>query len=344
MQPSENFITTEADALSGAETSDEIEPRFTRTFFVIFAAHVALISLLPFFDKAAKPPVKPAEQITWMDADALIAAASVPLPEPAVDPEPIAELPLEPVLPPPTPEPEAEDKLEPVPEPPPVLEPKADPIPEPKQKPEPELATKPKPEPKVAPKPEKPKLEKPKSVTKPFIAQRKPEQKPKKSDPKPKQRTATTDKKPEIKKPDVLQPTQPSPTQTASNTSTRAEGKDPSAQATGGNSTGGNKPGGLTQSELSSYFRSVGERFRTVWNEPVTVIGTGRDLVAYVRIRVKADGTVESATLNGSSGSREMDDSIQAAFPTFKNVPPPPPALLKSNGCMEETMEIKLGL
>jgi len=317
MSAPENFIDSEADALSGG-FSDEREPDFKSTLFVIFTVHIAVISFVTFFEGDKKQSPAPLEQITWMDADALMAAASAPLPEPEIAPEPVAD--TEPMVVPDSPSP-------PYPEPEPEPEPKAEPVITLKPKPEPE-------KPKDEPKPDKPKPPKPKPVTKPFVAERKLTPKPK-PDPKPKQGSTKTKTK---VKPETVDK---KPALVASNNT--ATGKEGTAQ-TAGNSISGGKPGGISQSELSSYFRSVGEKFRAVWDEPVSVIRTGHNLVAYVRIRVKADGSVESATLNGSSGSREMDDSVRAAFPAFKSVPPPPAALLKSNGCMEETMEIKLGL
>jgi len=80
-----------------------------------------------------------------------------------------------------------------------------------------------------------------------------------------------------------------------------------------------------------------------VWDKPVTVTSSGRTLFASVRIRVNAQGKVESAVLQNSSGLRELDESVSVALPKFTNVPPPLPALLR-NGFMEETIEIKLEL
>ncbi len=101
----------------------------------------------------------------------------------------------------------------------------------------------------------------------------------------------------------------------------------------------GAQGGTLTESQLAAYFAQVGSRFKEVWNQPLTISGTGQDITAIVRIRVGADGTVMSATLERGTGNSDVDASILSAIPRFKKVPPPPPALLKG-GVMDEKMEV----
>jgi TonB family protein len=90
---------------------------------------------------------------------------------------------------------------------------------------------------------------------------------------------------------------------------------------------------------VQSYFKTVSNCYRQVWDKPLTVVATGNDITAIVRLRVQSDGTVLSATLNGPTGNREVDASIEATFPKFQKIPPPPSGLLR-NGVMEENMAI----
>ena len=93
------------------------------------------------------------------------------------------------------------------------------------------------------------------------------------------------------------------------------------------------------------YFSEVGETFRPIWKQykPVTVVGTGDELVARVRVRIDSSGRVESARLVRSTGNQEVDASVEKAIPEFRSVPPPPTALLKKN-YFEENMDVILRL
>ena len=93
------------------------------------------------------------------------------------------------------------------------------------------------------------------------------------------------------------------------------------------------------------YFSEVGETFRPIWKQykPVTVVGTGDELVARVRVRIDSSGRVESARLVRSTGNQEVDASVEKAIPEFRSVPPPPTALLKNN-YFEENMDVILRL
>ena len=93
-----------------------------------------------------------------------------------------------------------------------------------------------------------------------------------------------------------------------------------------------------TGAEVQSYFKTVSNCYRQVWDKPLTVVATGNDITAIVRLRVQSDAR-SSATLQRPTGNREVDASIEAAFPKFQKVPPPPSSLLR-NGVMEENMAI----
>ena len=48
---------------------------------------------------------------------------------------------------------------------------------------------------------------------------------------------------------------------------------------------------------LLGYFKKVESQFQQVWQQPLTVVRSGRDVEAHVHLRAAADGTVESLTL-----------------------------------------------
>ena len=99
----------------------------------------------------------------------------------------------------------------------------------------------------------------------------------------------------------------------------------------------------MSGAEKLTYFKLVGARFREGWNPPLTTIATGRDLIATLRIKVGADGTVRSAVMTEGTGNREMDASVEAAIPRFTKVPPPPAGLLV-DGVLDTQMAVVLDL
>jgi TonB family protein len=300
------------DATSG-DTSD----RFLHNFIVVLAVHAALIGTLWLISAHTKTP--PPEQITWLDGGGMESPASAAPPDsaPALPPTPKNDPP-----PAPTPDPEPEpstpppaaaqtdDLAPPKPKPTPTPAPKATPTPAPTPKPAPT----PRPTPKIA-----------KTTPKP------------KASPTPRKPIARATPKPS-------QTTRVSSTVAAatSKEGTTAEGSSTSGNpgTPGGTKGGPGSPGGsVTGAEVQSYFKEVSNCYRRVWDKPLTVIATGQDISAIVRLRVQSDGTVLSATLQRPTGNREVDASIEAAFPKFQKVPPPPAGLLR-NGVMEENMAI----
>jgi TonB family protein len=305
--------------------SDDTSDRFLPSFIVVLGIHAALIGVLWLVSAHTKTP--PPEQITWLDGGGIESAANATTPDSAPDLPPVPEN-----DPPPTPEPESKPEPVEAPTPPPTPPekdelapptPKPIPTPEPKAKPTPAPTLKPKPQPTPTPRP------------KTTVAQ--------KLTPKPK--TSPTPHKPIAK--ETPKPSQTSKVSSAAPTATPSEGSSTNSSSTNGNlgTPGGTKggpgaPGGsVSGAELQTYFKTVSNCYRQVWDKPLTVISTGQDLSAIVRLRVSAEGEVLSVVMQRPTGNREVDASIEAAFPKFQKVPPPPSGLLR-NGVMEENMAI----
>ena len=94
---------------------------------------------------------------------------------------------------------------------------------------------------------------------------------------------------------------------------------------------------------MMGYFRKVEALFDREWQQPLTVVSTGRDVEAQVRLRASADGTVQSLTLLKPTGNHEVDESIEAALRRVHKVDSPPAVLLK-NGALDETIIFVLKL
>lgn len=94
---------------------------------------------------------------------------------------------------------------------------------------------------------------------------------------------------------------------------------------------------------MMSYFRKVEALFDREWKQPLTVVSTGRDVEAHVRLRAAADGAVQSLTLLKPTGNHEADESIEAALRRVHKVDSPPAILLK-NGALDETIIFVLKL
>ena len=310
-----------------AETheTEESHGEFRTSFWIVLLAHLGTLALLwagtRWWEKNHTK-----EQITWLDGGGDLGAPAAPAPPEAVENTAPPEPP--PVPEPPTPEPEAK-----LPELPSDLALKqATPTPTPKPTPPPT----PKPTPKPAPPAPTPKKEI-------------------KTTPKP----APQPTPPHVKKYPPKKPTTPKPAIATNDSATKVanDAKKAAFIKAGANASGeadtatnpGTKGGAgaagstLTQTQLETYFASVGARFKEVWEQPLTVEKSGKDLTATVRIRVGPDGVVQSATLVRSTGNREVDASIEAAIPKFRKVPSPPAALLK-NGVMDEQMAVILDL
>jgi len=308
------------DATSG-DTSD----RFLQNLIVVLGVHAALIGTLWLISAHTKTP--PPEQITWLDGGGFESPAAPSAPAPAL---PITPEPAPPPTPAPEPEPEAKepppDSRSTTPEPDDLAPPKPQPTPTPPPKATPTPAPKPKPTPKPA------------ATPKPKVTQTTP--KPKAS-PTPHNQVAK-EKPKETQKLATTQKASPAPAQTTSKEGITGPGTSAGGNPgqPGGTKGGPGSPGGsATGRELQSYFTTVGNCYRELWDKPLTVIATGQDLSAIVRLRVNAKGEVLSVTMQRPTGNREVDASIEAAFPKFKKVPPPPPGLLQ-NGVLEENMAI----
>ena len=122
--------------------------------------------------------------------------------------------------------------------------------------------------------------------------------------------------------------------------STAPSGSDDAANA--GKKGGPGAPGG-SEAVMMGYFRKVEALFDREWKQPLTVVSTGRDVEAHVRLRASADGTVQSLTLLKPTGNHEVDESIEAALRRVHKVDSPPTGLLK-NGALDETIIFVLKL
>jgi TonB family protein len=78
------------------------------------------------------------------------------------------------------------------------------------------------------------------------------------------------------------------------------------------------------------------ERFTNRWNQPMSVVRTGRDLITTVKIRISKDGTITSRELVNSSGNSVVDDSVMEAAQKVVAVDPLP------NGLGGEFYEVKI--
>jgi TonB family protein len=258
---------------------------------------------------------------------------SSPLPTPVVEPE---LTPLPPVAPPtpistptelappaatpkPTAQPASEPSITPKPEPSPL--PKATPKPTPKPSPKPT----PKATPKSTPKPT------PKEDVKP-----KPPPSPKAS-PKSEETTALAKVKPSPPKPPkkekkvAEESASPTPAQRAANASVKnSSAKSGTTASAGtkqpgtGNGTGSGESAGSGDSKLALYAEVIKNRFQAAWNQPHGAMTAGSQLVATVKLRIEADGTVTDFTLVDGSGNTVVDESVREAGHRITRLPPPP--------------------
>jgi TonB family protein len=301
----------------------ENEPEFRRNFVIVFGAHLLLVVIAwvgcrLLFKRSAPEP------ITWLDGGGeLGSAAALPLPQgEAATPAPPTPEPVPEVVPPP-----------PDPLPPPKelsempLEKKATPTPTPKPRPKPTPTPTPKPKPATpAPKP------KPSAGATPTPS--------KKSTPaKNVAKLATPRPGAKAGAPKIVDS---SAKATGAGT---GEGNAPSGtgKATNAGTKGGPGAAGGSDELLAGYFKKVETQFHREWEQPLTVVRSGRDVEAHVRLRAAADGTVESLTLVKPTGNSEVDQSIEQALRRVKKVERPPKELLK-NGVLDELVAFILEL
>ncbi|HET6283836.1 MAG TPA: TonB family protein [Polyangia bacterium] len=74
------------------------------------------------------------------------------------------------------------------------------------------------------------------------------------------------------------------------------------------------------------YWTSVRDALRRNWNLPTGLVSDAElaRLVAEVRVRIAADGTVTDARIAKPSGNSYFDDSCLSAVNATRRVPPPP--------------------
>ena len=127
-------------------------------------------------------------------------------------------------------------------------------------------------------------------------------------------------------------------TGTGSAKTTNASG---SGDATAAGKKGGPGAAGGSTASLTSYFAKVEPQIHREWKPPQTVVSNSREVIANVRLRVAADGTVELLKLVQPTGNVEVDRSIEQALDRVKKLERPPAELLK-NGVLEASVEFVL--
>ncbi len=198
------------------------------------------------------------------------------------------------------------------------------PKPEPKPKAEPKPAPKPKAEPKPEPKPKEA------IATKPEEVKKRPEPKPKPAEP-------TPDASKELEKRLASLQSKVSDQRRLENVMSRLEEKAATRQnQVGGafNSGSGSGGGGATGNPSvrdQVYLTELWQRIQAAWVLSEVLVQKPKGLVAIVSIRLKADGSLEKAWLEQSSGNARFDQSAVRA--TEKAAPfPPPPGDLRELG------------
>ena len=304
-------MTNERLSLSGESAGE-----FGRSFLVVLCAHVLLVCIVwvggRFLFRRPAP-----EPITWLDGGGeLGSAASLTPPTVAAPPSPTPEnLPLLPPEPLPMPKEQSEIPVEP------------------------KAASTPAPRPTITPTP-KPR---PKSAT--------PTPKPKSST-----RATPTPGKNAMPLKKVAKVATPRPgakviAQKITDSAAKPEGagtgsgnaSSGSGKETNAGTKGGPGAAGGTNAVLLTYFKKVEAQFRREWEKPLTVVRTGREVAADVKLRAAADGTVESLALVKPTGNHEVDQSIEQALRRVTKVERPPAELLK-NGVLDEMVAFILEL
>ena len=306
---------------------------FRKSFLLVLAAHVVVIAIvwaggrLLFKDRMQEP-------ITWLDGGGDPgSAASLPLPESGdasaslKPPQPEPQI-LPPLPPDPLPAPRDFENL--------AMLPKATPTPTPTPRPRPVATTTAKP---TTPKPAATPTPKPKP--KPAAT------------PTPSTTGAAAKKTPVT---NVAKLATPRPGATIAKTKITDAGAKPQGTGTGsgnapsgsGNATnpgtkGGPGAAGGSTAVLLAYFKKIETQFHREWEQPLTVVRSGKDVEAHVRLRAGADGTVESLKLVKPTGNLEVDQSIEQALLRVKKVERPPAELLK-NGVLDELVAFILEL
>ncbi len=310
---------------------------FRKSFLVVLAAHVLVIAAvwigarLWFKDRVPEP-------VTWLDGGGDPgSAAALPLPESGDS---------SPSIKPPQPEPEILPPLPPESLPAPkdfenlAMLPKATPTPTPTPRPKPIATATPPPKP-TTPKPAATPTATPKPKPKPTATPT-----PSTSAAGAKKPTPTNVAKLATPKPGA-KVTAPKITDAGAKPQGAGTGTGNAPSGTGNATNVGTKGGpgaaGGSTAVLLSYFKKIETQFHREWEQPLTVVRSGKDVEAHVRLRAGADGTVESLKLVKPTGNLEVDQSIEQALLRVKKVERPPAELLK-NGILDELVAFILEL
>ena len=71
----------------------------------------------------------------------------------------------------------------------------------------------------------------------------------------------------------------------------------------------------------------IHDRFYARWVQPTSIISSSVKFVATVKIRINADGTIDSVTMTHPSGNPVMDESVMGAARSVRQIDPLPRGL-----------------
>ena len=285
--------------------------RFWRTFCMVLLAHAVVISGGVWLSRSLFPP-RVVEEITWLNGGELSVDEATELSSPAEQvSEPDKSVEQPPVAPAPEPTPPPQERGDFA---------VATPTPTPAPTPKPTPAPTPKPTPAPTPKP-----------------------------------TATPAPTPAPEKTTAKATPRPTPRKTAvsnSNSKPIQKPATPSAGTVGAAAQQGSKPGpgaaggigtsAAVAADKQRYGNLIESRFNEQWDQPVTgVDGSSGAQMGTIRFRVAADGSVVSAKLVKSSGSRIVDESLEAVCKKLTRLPAPP-ASIQRDGFFESSIEMVL--
>lgn len=114
----------------------------------------------------------------------------------------------------------------------------------------------------------------------------------------------------------------------AGSSATKPEGAPGGNGAGSGNGKGPAKTGnGVGSSQFGWYLSMIHDRFHSRWDQPTNISRNGQDIVTTIKIRIGADGTIQSREIVHSSGDTTMDQSVMTAAEQVRQIDPLPSGL-----------------
>jgi TonB family protein len=81
-----------------------------------------------------------------------------------------------------------------------------------------------------------------------------------------------------------------------------------------GRGVGAGREGGRPDApDLGGYYRHIHDRFYQPWEQPKTLIRTGKALRVLLSLRIAKDGEILERKIVEGSGNEEMDKSVMVA-------------------------------